>query len=86
MKGTLIFLVFVLAVLAFLSIISGKRVPPPFIPQDSKHSVLNDPTVCLQCHGPDKAAPLKKTHPPKRECLRCHKAKGEGRDNKREGK
>jgi cytochrome c553 len=86
MKNTLIFLVFVLAVLALLSIISGKRVPPPFIPQDSQHSVLNDPNLCLECHGPDKTAPLKKAHPPKGECLKCHKVKGEGKDSKRDGK
>ena len=81
MKGTLIFLVFVLAVLAFLSMISGRRVLPPFIPQDSQHIVLDDPKVCLECHGPGKGAPLKKAHPPKRECLKCHKVKGEGKSN-----
>jgi cytochrome c553 len=86
MKNTLIFLFFVLAVLALLSMISGRRVPPPLIPQDSQHIVLNDPTVCLECHGPDKVAPLKKTHPPKRECLKCHKVKGEGKSNKSDGK
>ena len=86
MKGTLVFLVFVLAVLAFLSLISGRRVPPPLIPQDIRHIALNDPKVCLECHGPDKAAPLKKSHPPKRECLKCHKVKGEGKSNKTDGK
>jgi uncharacterized paraquat-inducible protein A len=80
MKSTLIFLVFVLAVVAFLSLISGKRVPPPFIPQDSQHIALHDPQACLECHGPDKAAPLKTGHPPKRECMRCHKVKGEGKN------
>lgn len=86
MKNTLIFLVFVLAVLALLSMISGKRVPPPLIPQDSQHIVFNDPAVCLECHGLDKVAPLKKAHPPKRECLECHKVKSEGKNNKRDGK
>jgi len=85
MKGTLIFLVFVLAVLGLLSIISGKRVPPPFVPQDSQHISLNDPRACLECHGPDKGAPLKKAHPPKRECLKCHKAKNEGKSTMKDG-
>jgi cytochrome c553 len=85
MKGTLVFLVFVLAVLAFLSLISGRRVPPPFIPQDSQHIALRDPGACLECHGPDKGAPLKKSHPPKRECMKCHKAKGEGRNAMKDG-
>ena len=75
MKGTLVFLVFVIAVLAFLSMISGRRVPPPFIPQDNQHVVLHDPKACLECHGPDKMAPLKERHPPKRECMKCHKTK-----------
>jgi hypothetical protein len=85
MKSTLIFLVFVVAVLALLSVISGKRVPPSFIPQDSSHIILGDPKVCLDCHGPDKEAPLKKSHPPKRECLKCHKVKGEGKSSKKDG-
>lgn len=86
MKSTLIFLVFVLAVLALLAVISGRRIPPSPIPLDSRHIALNDPKVCLDCHGPDKEAPLKKTHPPKRECLKCHKVKGEGKNIKKEEK
>jgi len=86
MKNTFIFLVFVLAVLALLSVISGRRIPPPFMPLDSHHIVLNDQEVCLDCHGSDKEAPLKKTHPPKKECLKCHKVKGESTNTKKEGK
>ena len=80
MKNTLIFLVFVLVVLAFLTLISGRRTPPPFIPQDSQHFALDDPKTCLECHGPDKAVPLKKSHPPKRDCMKCHKTKGAGKN------
>lgn len=28
---------------------------------------------CLDCHGPDKEAPLPANHPPKYRCLFCHK-------------
>lgn len=28
---------------------------------------------CLDCHGPDREAPLPADHPPKYRCLFCHK-------------
>lgn len=28
---------------------------------------------CLDCHGPEKKAPLPADHPPKHRCLFCHK-------------
>lgn len=73
MKNTLIFIVFVLVVLGLLYAISGKRVPPPLIPADSRHMVTGDTAVCTGCHGPGKEAPLKAKHPPKHECFKCHK-------------
>lgn len=79
MKHTLVFIFFVLVVLALLSVISGKRVPPPLIPADSRHEEKSDATVCIGCHGPGKEAPLKAKHPPKDECFKCHKAAREGR-------
>jgi len=85
MKSTLIFLIFVVAVLALLSVISGRRIPPPPIPLDSNHIALNDVKVCLDCHGAEKKAPMKKTHPPKKECLKCHKVKDEGMNTKKDG-
>jgi len=74
MKNTLIFIVFVLAVLGLLYAISGKRVPPPLIPADSCRIVPGDTAVCMDCHGPGKKAPRKAKHPPKHECFKCHKA------------
>lgn len=78
MKNTLIFLVFVLVVLGFLYAISGKRVPPAFIPEDSIHEAVSDTSVCMGCHGPGKEAALKAKHPPKYECFKCHKRAREG--------
>ncbi len=75
MKNTLIFIAFVLIVLGLLYAVSGKRVPPPLIPDDNLHIALNDASGCMDCHGPDKKASLRKAHPPKFECLKCHKAK-----------
>jgi hypothetical protein len=76
MKNTLIFILFVLVVLGLLSAISGKRVHPPFLPEDANHGAFSNISTCMDCHGPDRNAPLKKTHPPKHECFKCHKTKG----------
>jgi hypothetical protein len=74
MRNTLIFVVFVLIVLALLYAISGKRVPPPLIPADGLHAEAGGNTsVCMGCHGPGKDAALKAKHPPKYECFKCHK-------------
>lgn len=73
MKNTVIFIVFVLAVLGFLFSISGKKYPQ--LPADADHSGLTETTTCLNCHGPDKVYPRKPEHPPKEECLNCHKHK-----------
>ena len=74
MKNTLIFLIFVLAVLGLLYAISGRRVPPPFIPADGLHAGAgNSASACMDCHGPGKEAQLKAKHPPKYECFKCHK-------------
>ena len=74
MKNTIGFTVFVLVVLLFLFFLSsGKKVPN--IPSDALHSVITTDASCAACHGPGKQAPLKPTHPPKEQCLVCHKAK-----------
>ncbi len=73
MKNSLIFALFVIAVLAFLYSISGKKYPQ--MPADASHLGLTETTTCLDCHGPGKQHPQKPGHPPKTECLKCHKQK-----------
>jgi len=77
MKNTLFFIFFVLAVIGFLSLFSGTR--SPRIPEDDRHKGIVTNGACLECHGPGKAAALNKTHPPKYECLLCHKTKRRAR-------
>jgi hypothetical protein len=60
----------VLLVLFFLSS-SGKK--PPVFPLDSLHAGLKTDEACLTCHAQGKQAPLKTTHPPKEQCMTCHK-------------
>jgi mono/diheme cytochrome c family protein len=74
MKNTMGFVIFALAVLALLFFLStGKKVPP--VPADALHGAVTTNAECAACHGPGKQAPLKQTHPPKEQCLTCHKMK-----------
>jgi hypothetical protein len=73
MRNTLIFIIFVLAVVGFLYAISGDRAPR--IPEDETHTGLTERVSCLECHAPGKEAELSPTHPPKDQCLLCHKRK-----------
>jgi len=73
MKNTIIFILFVLAVTGFLFSISGKKYPQ--MPADTDHSGVTDTAICLGCHDAGKVYPRKETHPPKFECLKCHKQK-----------
>ncbi len=73
MKNTLMFVAFVLVVLALLFAISGQRVQPPVIPDDDVHRGVSDVSVCVGCHGLGKKNSVRKAHPPKSECFECHK-------------
>jgi len=73
MKSTVIFIVFVFAVLGFLYAISGKKYSQ--LPADSSHINVTDTAPCMECHGIGKQNALKSTHPPKFDCLKCHKQK-----------
>jgi hypothetical protein len=61
----------ILLALFFLS--SNKKVP--FIPADELHQNVTTNAACGECHAPGKRAPLKAAHPPKEQCLICHKTK-----------
>jgi hypothetical protein len=60
----------IVALLFFLSS-SGKK--PPVIPADAAHSGLNTNESCAPCHASGKASQLKEKHPPKEQCMVCHK-------------
>jgi hypothetical protein len=73
MKNTVIFMLFVLLVIGFLFSISGKKYPQ--MPHDANHLGVTDTSVCMGCHDAGKMHPRKPGHPPKFECLKCHKQK-----------
>jgi hypothetical protein len=62
----------IIAVLIFLSSIGKKT---PFIPLDDIHRAITAQEGCATCHAPGKPAALKVNHPPKEQCLICHKVK-----------
>jgi len=70
-KMTVQLIGFILIVLAILFAITGKRVMP--VPGDVRHAAARDVASCGACHAPGGAAPLKPGHPPKEQCLICHK-------------
>lgn len=69
----LAFVVFVVVVVGFLTMISGER--SNRIPEDANHAVITDPAGCLECHGPGMIAARTAKHPPKDDCMLCHKVK-----------
>jgi hypothetical protein len=73
MKSTgLLFLAFAVIVgLLFYLSFSAKK--PPAVPQDAIHEALLSDSACPACHGAGKELPMKTTHPPKEQCLTCHK-------------
>ncbi len=60
----------IIAALAFLSSIGKKA---PFIPPDNIHRAIATQEGCVACHAPGRQAPVKANHPPKEQCLICHK-------------
>lgn len=73
MKQTLYFIIFTLAVLGILYSISGER--SGRIPDDEAHRVITTSAACLVCHAPGMEHARKAKHPPKDDCLLCHKTK-----------
>ena len=47
----------------------------PFIPRDIFHTIVINNAACRTCHTPGKQAQMKASHPPKEECMLCHKTR-----------
>ncbi len=73
MKKTWPLIVVGAAVLILLFFASSAGKKPPVIPLNNYHAALKTNEACLSCHAPGKQAPLKDTHPPKEQCVVCHK-------------
>ncbi len=76
MKSSIGFFVFAALVVGLLLLFPGKKYPP--IPADQFHNQGQDIAACMGCHGAGKKYGMKKTHPPKFECFKCHEWPGKG--------
>jgi len=72
MKNNITIIVSALAILAFLFFLSSRK-KAPALPGDEAHQQVMSNSFCQTCHGPGKQSPLKPSHPPKEQCLLCHK-------------
>ncbi len=74
MKNTWTLVIAAVVIIAGLYFLSTSGKKPPLIPSDTVHSAVLTQEGCVACHAPGKQAPLKEGHPPKEQCLVCHKA------------
>ncbi len=73
MKSTWSLLLIAGAIVGVLFFLSTTGKQPPAIPDDAAHRTVAAQEECLRCHAPGMQAPLKAAHPPKEQCLICHK-------------
>jgi hypothetical protein len=73
MQKNLIFVLFILAVFGFFWAISGDRAHQ--MPPDDDHIGVVETAVCKGCHIPEGETVVSEAHPPKFECLKCHRIK-----------
>ena len=50
-----------------------------YVPVDDNHPRPLLVAGCLDCHGPGKIAPRSAKHPPKDQCMLCHREPEKGR-------
>ncbi|HYA86918.1 MAG TPA: hypothetical protein VEI57_07645 [Nitrospirota bacterium] len=74
MKSAWTLAIFAAMVLIFLFYLSSSN-KVPAVPQDELHKNATTNTSCVECHALGRQAPLKAVHPPKEQCLVCHKIK-----------
>jgi len=75
MKSTWSLIVAAGVIVAILFFVSSRGKKAPYIPADHIHQTVTTQEGCAVCHAPGKQSPLKDTHPPKEQCLTCHKTR-----------
>jgi hypothetical protein len=61
-----------LLVVVTLALLSGAR-KSRYVPRDEHHPRPLVVATCRDCHAPGKMAPQPAKHPPKDQCLLCHR-------------
>ena len=72
-KGDWAFIVGVLAVVLFVSMLPTPRERNPMIPANDGHRALVAETQCSQCHVAQASRPLSDRHPKRQDCFKCHR-------------
>jgi hypothetical protein len=72
MKNNIGIILLALSIVAFLFFLSSRK-KAPALPGDEVHKQALSDSLCRTCHGPGKQSPLKPSHPPKEQCLLCHR-------------
>ena len=73
MKSWTVPLLVAVGIVAALFFLSSTGKQPPMIPGDVAHQSVITEKGCATCHAPGQASPLDRDHPPKEQCLICHK-------------
>jgi hypothetical protein len=72
-KGDWAFLVAVVAVVLFVSLLPTPRERNPMIPVNEGHRRLIAETQCSHCHAVRGSRPLADRHPKRQDCFKCHR-------------
>jgi hypothetical protein len=70
-KSSALFIVFIFLILFILW--NAPPIEGPPIPNDDEHSNIEEETSCMECHIFEELLKGNTYHPPKTECLECHR-------------
>lgn len=68
-----LFIIAVLAVVAFVSLLPTPRERNAVVPTDQTHRALNSEKHCVQCHAVNGERPLPSRHTKRQDCFKCHR-------------
>ena len=72
LQKNLVFYGGALLMVGTLAFLSGKR-EKRYVPEDGNHPRPLVVAQCRDCHAPGKVAPQTAKHPPKEQCMLCHR-------------
>lgn len=71
-QKNVVFILGALLVIGALAWLAGER-KARYVPVDDNHPRPLAVALCRDCHAPGKAAPQSAKHPPKDQCMLCHR-------------